>query len=91
VRNPVVVRTTVTEKDAPCTRSVPACAGCGHTQLQAQTVPGKVRTISIEVCPPEKEWGAKKQDKVERCITISIQRLGEVLPTPAPCAAGPAR
>ena len=92
VRNPVVVRTTVlSEKDAPCTRMVPACAGCGHTALQAQTVPGKVRTLAIEVCPPEKEWGVKKEDKVERCITISIQRLPDVVPTPAPCAGGPAR
>jgi hypothetical protein len=94
VRNPVVVRTTVTEKDAPCTRMAPACVGphCGgtHTALQAQTVPGKVRHISIEVCPPEKEWGVKKEDKVERCITISIQRLPDVVPTHAPCPAGPA-
>jgi hypothetical protein len=94
VRNPVVVKTTVTEKDAPCTRMVPACGGapcgCGHAGLVPQTVPGKVRLISIEVCPPEKEWGVKKEDKVERCITINVQRLGEVVPTPAPCAGGPA-
>jgi hypothetical protein len=95
VRNPVVVRTTVTEKDAPCTRMVPACAGgprCGpQAGLQAQTVPGKVRHISIEVCPPEKEWGVKKEDKVQRCITITIQLLPDVVPTPAPSPAGPAR
>jgi hypothetical protein len=94
VRNPVVVKTTVTEKNAPCTRMVPVCGGapcgCGHAELQPQTVPGKVRHISIEVCPPEKEWGVKKEDKVERCITITIQRLPDVIPTPAPCPAGPA-
>jgi hypothetical protein len=95
VKNPVVVKTKVTEKDAPCTRMVPVCVGdphCGgtHTELRPQTVPGKVRHISIEVCPPEKEWGVKKEDKVERCITITIQRLPEVVPTPAPCPTGPA-
>jgi hypothetical protein len=94
VRNPVVVRTKVTEKDAPCTKLVPVSVGdphCGgtHTELRPQTVPGKVRHISIEVCPPEKEWGVKKEDKVERCITITIQRLPDVFPTPAPCPASP--
>ncbi len=93
VKNPVIVRTKVTEKDAPCTRMVPVCVGdphcgCTHTELVPQTVPGKVRHISIEVCPPEKEWGTKKEDKVERCISISIQRLPDV--APAPCVAGPA-
>ena len=90
VRNPPVLRTKVTEKDAPCTRLVPVCVtdpltGCRRTELQARTVPGKVRHVSIEVCPPEKEWGVKKEDKVERCVTISIQRLPDVVPTTAPC------
>ena len=93
VKNPPVVRTQVVEKDVPCTRLVPVCVtdpatGCARTEMQERKVVEKVRHTVIEVCPPEKEWGTKKEEKAERCITISIQRLPA--PGPAPCGPGPA-
>jgi hypothetical protein len=92
-RNAPVLRTKAEEKDVPCTRLVPVCVtdpitGQTCTRLQERTVVEKVRRTVIEVCPPEKEWGTKKEEKAERCITISITRLPPV--APAPCGSFPA-
>jgi hypothetical protein len=92
-RNAPVLRTKTQEKDVPCVRTVPVCVtdpvtGHTHTELQPKQVTEKVRYTVIEVCPPEKEWGTKKEEKAERCITISIQALPPALP--APCGPVPA-
>lgn len=85
VANPPVVKTRVVSKDVPCTRMVEMAVtdpltGCTHIEQRPQTVTEKVTFTVIDVCPPEKPFTVKKEEKVEQCLRVHI------VPLPlAPC------
>lgn len=83
VKNAPVAKTRVVQKDVPCTRMVPVsvvdpCTGRTHVEEQPRTVVEKVSYLVIDVCPPEKPYSVRKEEKVEQCLKVHI------VPLPAP-------
>jgi hypothetical protein len=71
--------TCVGHYQVPVTRTVPVCVtdphtGCTHTEHHVQTGTETFQHAVIEVVPPQK-CGTRKEEKVDRCITIFIQRV----------------
>jgi hypothetical protein len=86
VKNVPTATAKVVEEKVPCTRMVPVCitdphTGCTRTEYCPQTVQETVKHTVIEVTPPEQECTTKKEERVEHCIKIFIERR------PAGCAA----
>jgi hypothetical protein len=90
-----VAKTQVKEEDVPVACPAPACAidphtGCPVPACQPVTKTEKVKHAVIEVVPPEKCTDTRKEQRVENCITIFIQRLPCAAPPPCPPPCPPA-
>jgi hypothetical protein len=76
VRNQPKVKERIFVQDVPCTRTVPVTVvgptGCPFTTYKEEPYVKKITTIMLDIEKPCEEWSTRGEDRVKRCIHVSM-------------------